>query len=140
MAFSPIDISDITSFIDIRLADLNVDDKVLVLLPTDHNKLPMQWKGPYKVETVVAQNDYGVNVNGSIKTYHINLLKQYIPRDGDGIAATSLFDITCSASIVDDGVEGTDELPDIIPMCGKLSKGLHKSMVISLQTSQERQT
>ena len=27
-------------------------DKVLVLLPTDHNKLLMQWKGPFEVSAV----------------------------------------------------------------------------------------
>ena len=29
-----------------------VGDKVLVLLPTDHNKLLMQWKGPFEVQGV----------------------------------------------------------------------------------------
>ena len=35
-------------------------DKVLVLLPTDHNKLLMQWKGPFVVSAVVGLNDYKV--------------------------------------------------------------------------------
>ena len=32
-------------------------DKVLVLLPTDHNNLLMQWKGPFEVSAVVGLND-----------------------------------------------------------------------------------
>lgn len=39
-------------------------DKVLILLPTDHNKLLMQWKGPFEVSAVVGLNDYEVCVKG----------------------------------------------------------------------------
>ena len=54
---------------------LNVGDRVLILLPTDGNKLLMQWKGPYVVKEKLGQNDYKIEVKGKIKTYHINLLK-----------------------------------------------------------------
>ena len=56
-------------------------DKVLVLLPTDHNKLQMQWKGPFEVSAVVGLNDYKVKVKGKDKVYHANLLKRYFARD-----------------------------------------------------------
>ena len=56
-------------------------DKVLVLLPTDHNKLLMQWKGPYEVSVVVGTNDYKVRVKDKLKVYHANLLKKYIERE-----------------------------------------------------------
>lgn len=55
-------------------------DPVLILLPTDQNKLLMYWKGPYKVEEVVGKNDYKVRVGKKLKTYHANLLKLYIDR------------------------------------------------------------
>ena len=45
-------------------------DKVLVLLPTDHNKLLMQWKGPFEVSAVVGLNDYKVCVKGKERVYH----------------------------------------------------------------------
>jgi len=48
---------------------------VLVLLPTDHNKLLMQWKGPFEVSSEVDLNDYKVKVKGKEKVYHANLLK-----------------------------------------------------------------
>ena len=56
-------------------------EKVLVLLPTDHNKLLTQWKGPFEVSSVVALNDYRVKVKGKEKVYHANLLKTYFERD-----------------------------------------------------------
>jgi len=56
-------------------------DKVLVLLPTDHNKLLMQWKGPFEVSSVVGLSDYKVKVKGKDKVYHANLLKKYFERE-----------------------------------------------------------
>ena len=57
-----------------------VGDKVLILLPTDKNKLLMQWKGPFEVEKIVGTNDYGIQVGGKVKTFHANMLKKYIER------------------------------------------------------------
>ena len=56
-------------------------DQVLVLLPTDHNKLLMQWKGPFEVSAVVGLNDYKVKVKGKERIYHANLLKKYFERE-----------------------------------------------------------
>lgn len=56
-------------------------EKVLMLLPTDHNKLLMQCKGPFEVSSVVGLNDYRVEVKGKEKVYHANLLKKYFERD-----------------------------------------------------------
>ena len=62
-------------------------DKVLLLLPTDTNKLLMQWKGPYKIMSRCGKgNDYyRIEVNKKLKTFHANMLKKYIERaDQDG--------------------------------------------------------
>ena len=56
-------------------------DKVLILLPTDHNKLLMQWKGPFEVSAVMGLNDYKVCVKGKERVYHANLLKKYFERE-----------------------------------------------------------
>ena len=57
------------------------DDKVLLLLPTDTNKLLMQWKGSYeKISRHGKGNDYRVEVNKKVKTFHVNMLKKYIER------------------------------------------------------------
>ena len=39
-----------------------VGSKVLLLLLTDRNKLLLQWKGPFVVESVVGVHDYGIRV------------------------------------------------------------------------------
>ena len=46
-----------------------VGSKVLLLLPTDKNKLLLQWKGPFVVESVVGVNDYGIRVGDKVKTF-----------------------------------------------------------------------
>ena len=60
---------------------LEVGDRVLILLPTDSNKLLMQWRGPYTVESRVGANDYRVKMGSKTKTYHVNMLKKYISRE-----------------------------------------------------------
>ena len=59
---------------------LELWDKVILLRPTDSNKLIMQWIGPYQVEAKRGVNDYRINARGKSKTYHINLLKKYQER------------------------------------------------------------
>ena len=56
-----------------------------MLLPTDNNKLLMQWQGPFRVTKIIGINDYEVEVRGKEKVYHANLLKRYHSRsDTDG--------------------------------------------------------
>ena len=54
------------------------DDHVLLLLPTEGNKLLMQWKGPFKVVERIGRNDYRIEVKGKIRTFHVNMLKKYL--------------------------------------------------------------
>ena len=78
-------------------------EKVLILLPTNHNKLLMQWKGPFEVSSVVGLNDYKVKVKGKEKVYHANLLKKYFEREettAEGAVAGGV-----GASRVDDAVD-----------------------------------
>ena len=64
-----------------RARKFKTGGKVLILLPTDRNKLLMQWEGPYLVKEALAQNNYKVKVKGREKTYHANLLKEYVDRE-----------------------------------------------------------
>jgi len=57
-----------------------VGDRVLLLLPTDKNKLLLQWKGPFEIVERRLPCDYRVDINGKVKTFHINMLKKYISR------------------------------------------------------------
>ena len=53
-----------------------VGDQVLVLLPMQHNRLKLEWVGPYKVIKRVTLVDYEVETSRKhgTKTYHVNLL------------------------------------------------------------------
>ena len=59
-----------------RSGKFDVGDKVLLLLPTESNKLLLQWKGLYEVVEIVNRMDYKVDVDGVVGTYHANMLKQ----------------------------------------------------------------
>ena len=63
------------------MRNLNVVDEVLILLPTDINKLLMQWKGPFSETEKVGLTDYLVQVGKLSKLFHINMLKQYLNRE-----------------------------------------------------------
>ena len=57
---------------------------MLLLLPTEQNKLTLAWRGPYKVVGTVAEVDYKIEINpGKVKTYHINMLKRYFHRENE---------------------------------------------------------
>ena len=51
-----------------RKRSFQLGDKILVLLPTDQNKLLMQWKGPFEIKGTKWGNNYQVEVNKKVKT------------------------------------------------------------------------
>ena len=53
---------------------------MLVLLPTDSNKLLLQWKGPFEVIEKVRGDDYKIQLTGRTKMFHANMLKKYFER------------------------------------------------------------
>ncbi|XP_038074478.1 uncharacterized protein LOC119742537 [Patiria miniata] len=63
-----------------RPRNFNRDDLVLLLLPTDRNKLLLQWKGPFRVIEKIGTVDYRIDLAGKPKVFHANLLKKYISR------------------------------------------------------------
>ena len=63
-----------------KVRRLEVNDKVLVMLPTDSLKLLMQWKGPFVVEEVIRNCDYRVKLATGSKVFHINMLKKFHER------------------------------------------------------------
>ena len=90
---------------------LEVEDRVLILLPTDSNKLLMQWRGPYTVESRVGANDYRVKMGSKTKTYHVNMLKKYISREPEGNVVP--VDSTDGATIAVAGVIHQDVDPEL---------------------------
>ena len=63
-----------------KLRTFTENDKVLLFLPTSSNKLTSQWKGPYQIVRKINDVDYVINIDGKHKTYHINMLQEFIPR------------------------------------------------------------
>ena len=90
---------------------LEVGDRVLILLPTDSNKLLMQWRGPYTVESRVGANDYRVKMGSKTKTCHVNMLKKYISREPEGNVVP--VDSTDGATIAVAGVIHQDVDPEL---------------------------
>ena len=60
---------------------LKVSEYVLLLLPTNTNKLLMYLKGPYEVLEKVGELDDNIKIKDKVKMFHINMLKSYVERD-----------------------------------------------------------
>ena len=63
-----------------KVRHFQLGDEVLLLLPTDTNKLLSSWAGPYPI-VKVFHPDYKVLVRGKEKTFHANMLKKYVRRE-----------------------------------------------------------
>ena len=114
-----------------------------MLLPTDHNKILMQWKGPYNVVEERGVADYRIDVDGKLKTFHANLLKKYTDREpivtgGTQLAACAIIESEkCDDSeelAVDQDqllnmlrLEASESYKDIV-VCDKLSEQERKSV------------
>lgn len=59
---------------------LKVGERALLLLPTEHNKLLMHWKGPFVVTGKKNDFNYWLDLGNSRKLFHINMLKRYEER------------------------------------------------------------
>ncbi|XP_054762005.2 uncharacterized protein LOC129268475 [Lytechinus pictus] len=88
--------------------EFQVGDRVLLLLPTDRNKLLLQWKGPFEVVSKISVTDYRIDLNGKPKVFHINLLKKYHDRNNTSPSLSGTETI-CSAVIeCEDNAEDED--------------------------------
>ena len=57
-------------------------DLVLLLLPTERNKLTLSWRGPFTVVGKVGNVNYKVEMaSEKVKTFHINMLKKYYQQE-----------------------------------------------------------
>ncbi|XP_064478117.1 uncharacterized protein LOC135391692 [Ornithodoros turicata] len=70
-------------YYDTRSRDrqLQVGDEALLLLPTEGNKLMMQWKGPFKIIEKKGEADYVIDLGHKKKLFHANILKKYEQRE-----------------------------------------------------------
>ena len=84
-----------------RSRKFDVGDKVLLLLPTESNKLLLQWKGPYEIVEVLNRMDYKVNVKGVVNTYPANMLKLYVERQNVTSYRSAAIDAHCNVKSKD---------------------------------------
>ena len=75
-----------------RTRSMKVGDKVLVLLPTDTNKLLMRWKGLFPITEKLGTVDYRIDMHGVQKTFHANLLKLYVSREPELVGALGVIE------------------------------------------------
>ena len=125
-------------------------DKVLLLLPTAHDKLHLQWQGPFEVMERVGTCDYRIDKGGKIKLFHANMLKRYEERTPsttkDNSDTPGLFMKVSVAFIdsqpLDHGIEGPGaefaELIEFLPRVGKQSiKDVHVYEKLELSQKQD---
>lgn len=88
---------------------LKIGQKVLLLLPTSNNKLLAQWKGPYVVIKKANRWNYVIDVDGSQRKFHINMLKLYHTRDEDQTSRGGM--VSASVAVINEELdeEGTIE-------------------------------
>ena len=121
---------------------LKVNDKALGLLPTDQNKLLMGWKGPCEVVEKLSPLDNRIRLGGKVKTFHINMLKQYVERENDDQEVQPNDDSqVCAVSLVDlTAEEKKDECSDeLIETPSACESGEGTEVNINPALSQEEQ-
>ncbi|XP_071501873.1 uncharacterized protein [Diadema antillarum] len=96
-----------------RPRSFKVGDEVLLLLPTDHNKLLMHWKGPFKVVGKIGKLDYRIDLGTRTTTFHANLLKQYHRRHDEDAAGLVSHDVAGVSVIEED--ERDEDVDDLGP-------------------------
>ena len=79
-----------------RSRKFDVGDKVLLLLPSESNKVLLQWNGPYEVLEVVNAMNYKINVKGVVNTYPANMLKLYVERQNVTSYRSAVIDAHCN--------------------------------------------
>ena len=56
-----------------KMRILEAEEKILILLPTEKNKLLMQWKGPFTVKKKIGPTDYRIQIGNKTNIFHINI-------------------------------------------------------------------
>jgi transposase InsO family protein len=105
-------------------------DWVLLLLPTQHNKLQLEWQGPFEVLGAVGAHTYKVLVKAKTKIFHANLLKTYVHREEPVVVAT----------VVYEDVDTPETTTNSLPSCPLGNKESYLDVAIGEELSPEQQT
>ncbi|KAL8561887.1 hypothetical protein ACOMHN_046677 [Nucella lapillus] len=118
----------------VRRQNLKQGDKVLLLLPTDHNKILMHWKGPFDITEKVSHQDYRIDVNGKQKLFHANLLRKYTQRESQPATLAAVID----GGEGDPEVEGEILIPEFRSGETYRDVSLHEGLTINPSHSCKR--
>ncbi|KAJ8044924.1 hypothetical protein HOLleu_07817 [Holothuria leucospilota] len=108
-----------------RERQLAEGDEVLLLLPTDNNKLLMHWKGRFLVEKKVNAMNYKIYLGKSVKTFHINMLKRYhraVPSAPQVTTCNANIYLTVGGAVIED-----NEDREVIGGCNLTRPGNQRS-------------
>ena len=88
---------------------------MLLMLPTDNNKLMMRWKGPYVIQDKVGVNDYRILIGKNARVFHVNMIKRYVKRKAEVVALVAILDPVDDTSLEVEPLlgEGTDNIGDV---------------------------
>ena len=70
-------------------------------VPSESNKVLLQWNGPYEVLEVVNAMNYKINVKGVVNTYPANILKLYVERQNVTSYRSAAIDAHCNVKSKD---------------------------------------
>ena len=110
-------------------------DRVLILLPTESNKLLMQWKGPYDINSCKGSNNYSVMINGRSRTYHANLLKKYYEREE---SKETVMGNTAIIEVSEDDVEATIKEEELLDVSYKGTKENHDDVIVNNDLTEDQ--
>jgi len=119
---SQISVNKYTSYFDLKSKKRSFlpEQEVLVLLPDTTSKLTMAWSGPYKILEKRTRVNYLVDLNGTPKVFHVNLLKRFMRRDPqdeinplDEMATINGPIQTCRLCIIEDDILDTSNAPTV---------------------------
>ena len=72
-----------------------------MLLPSESNKVLLQWNGPYEVLEVVNVINYKINVKVIVNTYPANMLKLYVECQNVTSYRSAAIDMHCNVKSKD---------------------------------------
>ena len=114
-------------------------DKVLVLLPTDSNKLLMQWQGPFEIMERVRGDDYKIRIKDRVRTYHANMLKKYYERKSDNSVAEESGGFRCKENVSELSaviLEANEDTDDQVELYKSEQTETYKDVQISSELSE----
>src|SRR6218665_2592797 len=113
-----------------RLSQVDVGDFVKVLSTLKASKTQKKWLGPFEGIDKIGVLDYRVKLDdGSIKTYHVNMVKKDVNRRKEDIAVVKNHELAAVATVVVDDDKFREEFKRTKRNDGQL-KGSYRDYIV----------